>query len=132
MPKSLFLKLSITLFSHEDEAVLRRLLSDGWVSDWAGWAEADSAIREAVGNGDDVAAEDCMRRFTKISLDNGVVRYQSDHQRRQQLSADGLRVGEGCVWQSNACLADSLLQLLCHHEVLTVPQFASDFQSQRS
>lgn len=52
--------------------------------------------------------------------------YQPDQVRRSTLSVF-CRVGQAEVYgETNSCLADSLLQVLMWHDVLTLPVFASE------
>ena len=55
---------------------------------------------------------DCVNRFCLILLDNVVLRAKSDEERKKELEALGKHVGTGCIFNSNACLMDSLLQTM--------------------
>ena len=86
-----------------------------------------SNIETASADEGNVIAEDCVIRFARISIDNVRITYQSDAERKSELLLRGLRLGQGERWSSNACLANSLLQLLLCHHILTVPNLTGEF-----
>ena len=49
--------------------------------------------------------------------------FHPDVQRRSELLLENRRVGQGEVWNQNACVADSFLQLRMHHSIVTAHVF---------
>ena len=99
---------------------LRRTYRQDWVASWDGWKEATSKLQQ-VGEDADASArivQDCLQRFSTISLNKIVFTAKSDAERILELRRTGRRVGKGLVYNENACLADSLLQLLSLHGYL--------------
>ena len=93
---------------------MHRLLSSGWVPSWKGWEDAAWGLREFE---DDEAERahviyDCTARFCSITVDNVVIAGKSDEERKAELREAGKYVGEGLVFDCNACLMDSLLQTM--------------------
>jgi len=110
---------------YESPGELSRVLRQDWVSDWEGWAEAnrqfDSALRA---NDENRIAEELVVRFARISMANVYERFISDPDRVRQLQSENLHVGKGEAYgANNACLADSMLQLLMRHNVINCPVF---------
>ena len=62
--------------------------------------------------------QDFVNRFGRVIADNADIQSQTDETRRKSLVDAGYRTGRGEVWNSNACLADSLIQTLITAQVL--------------
>ena len=104
---------------------LQRVLQQDWVPDWEGWSDADTELSTAscLKQKQKTAAE-IVVQFARISMTNVHARYLTDKTRRQQLENVNLHVGKGEAYgASNACLADSLLQLLLFEEVINCPVY---------
>ena len=102
---------------YRDPRQLSRVLWGDWVRLWEGWEDVARDLEDAE---DDEyfqaeAIRSCVERFCKIALDNVVIEAKSDSQRQHELRACGKTIGRGLVYSTNACLADSLLQLLALH-----------------
>ena len=59
-----------------------------------------------------------LRDFACIARDNEALPEKSDREMRARLESCGLTVGRGEVFESNQCLADSLLQLAIHSNLV--------------
>ena len=71
---------------------------------------------------EDSRAEELILRFITIFMDQGIVNYPTDAERRAALlTSKGLEVGRGDSLNMN-CLSDSLLQCLMHHKVIQMPE----------
>ena len=106
---------------------LRRVFAQDWVRTWAGWTEASAMIASASDSQDEnQIAEDVVVRFSRINVDNVHERFMSDQDRQLMLLDEGLHLGKGeAHGASNSCLADSLLQLLIWHNVISKALFDS-------
>ena len=105
---------------YKDVGSLRRTVLSDWSTTWDGWQEAGHFLHLVDA---DVSAQadvihDCIKRFCSIALANVTPQAKSDCARRNELHASGKVIGEGLVFDENACLADSLLQLLAAHGFL--------------
>ena len=107
-----------------DDAQLHRMLSQSWVRTWEVWKEWDTSQRHegSVELPDDAFAEEIVKRFVSISMDQAVVNYPSDAERKSELfnSPPHLEVQSGDGHLMN-CLTDSLLQGLVYHKVINKP-----------
>ena len=105
---------------------LRRVLTQSWVGEWAGWTESYTLLDNAVSSQEENGlAEEYVVRFARICADNVELLFDIDQERRRSLAREGLRVGTGDAHgANNACLADCLLQVLMWHDVNVKPVFA--------
>ena len=67
-----------------------------------------------------VLISDLVIRFSNISMEQVVVNYPTDEERRRALQHQGYKVGSGSGQAWN-CLSDSLLQLLLHASMIRQP-----------
>ena len=94
--------------------------------EWDGWNRMVNEVLEL-----DVADEDVLlqlawdavmratRGFVRIAAENETMPQMEDEARIAQLREQGWEKRFGRVFEANNCLADSLLQLLVHHGVLS-------------
>ena len=104
---------------------LRRILRQEWVRGWDGWDEVvvrcdnASSVEEKHN-----ITEECLIRLARISMDNVHERFMSDIDMQRQLPCGNLHIGKSEQFgRNNACLADSLLQLLMQERVIDTPVF---------
>ena len=102
---------------------LHRLLSQNWLRSWEGWVEWDKSKRNigSVDLSDDSFAEEFVRRLVAISMDQVVIDFPTDAERRQELLDScqlDVKHGDGA---GNNCLTDSLLKCLLYHGVIITP-----------
>lgn len=102
---------AILLQHFRDGNRLRRTLQQGWVRTWKGWKDAEEALLIAhdAAMCKDIAL-DCLHSFSRIVLDNIEIEGKTDEERIQELCDDSLSIGEGALFDCNACCADALLQ----------------------
>ena len=119
------LLFALLMSVYESPGELSRVLRQDWVSAWEGWAEADGQFASALDAQDEhKIAEEVVVRFARISMANVDERFISDPDRIHQLENEMLHVGRGEAYgANNACLADSLLQLLMRENVINCPVF---------
>ena len=117
------------LLSHyQDEQQFRRILSQDWVRTWKDghehltvWQHAATVI---VISDDDELVNDLVsgtaQKLARLDLQNQSIDSNTDASRRLQLNAPGIgkKIGVGRVYDINACLADSLLQVLAAKRIL--------------
>jgi hypothetical protein len=112
--------LAVLLSYSADSSRLQHILDEDWVRAWDGWLDCTIALQYAD---DDASQEEIchefVQRFSRIVLSNIDIRGKTDRERREELSRAGQRLGQGLVYSSNACLIDSLLQLLAAHGFLS-------------
>ena len=119
------LLFALLMSVYDSPGELSRVLRQDWVSDWEGWAEADRQFDSALrAEHEHKIAEELVVRFARISMANVHERFMSDPDRVRQFASENLHVGKGEAYgANNACLADSLLQLLMRHNVISCPEF---------
>ena len=105
---------ALLLSVYQSAGELRRILRQEWVRGWDGWDEVvircdrASSVEEKH-----TIAEECLIRLARISMDNVHERFMSDIDMQRQLLCGNLHIGKSeQLGRNNACLADSLLQLL--------------------
>ena len=119
------LLFALLMSVYDSPGELSRVLRQDWVSGWEGWAEADRRFDRALcAEDENKIAEELVVRFARVSMANVHERFISDSDRVRQLASENLHVGKGEAYgANNACLADSLLQLLMRHDVVNCPVF---------
>ena len=85
-----------------------------WVRSWRGWQQARENLEEGLD--DPLFFEEaiiiCIQEFSVEVVSKIQITAISDEQRRAELQSDGKIIGQGLVYGSNACCADSLFQVL--------------------
>ena len=117
------------LLSHYgSEAVFRQQFCQDWIIGWKDghdsltvWSQAGMALE--ICNDDEFIQGmvlDITKKLDPLVLANSPASTQSDDDRRSALIAvgSGLRIGEGLTHGSNACLIDSLIQVLAAKRIL--------------
>ena len=106
--------------AHLDVDFWQRVLSADWVETWDGWQEARGYLSEATGIGQlrDAYLRQFVTRFLNLAINNIAFTARTDSERKDQIVQSGKAIGSGLVFNSNACLADSLLQLMFAHGFL--------------
>ena len=114
---------ALLLSVYQSAGELRRILRQEWVRGWDGWDEVvvrcdnASSVEEKHN-----IAEECLIRIARISMDNVHERFMSDIDMQRQLLCGNLHIGKSEQFgRNNACLADSLLQLLMQEHVIDTP-----------
>ena len=127
------------------EAVLQALRSEygvraqdilvaPWSQDWEQWDHLVASVQSAVAvRGDACLIEEdvlelvrkVLRAHVRLSVSNAAVVFPTDAEKLRELVGVGLNCGRGEIFRdangdpANQCLADSLLQLLIHHGLLS-------------
>ena len=105
--------LPVLLSLYNDECQFRRAAPQRIVSTWSEWAEYEEVL--GINNDDDTLANlavEAAALLAQGSLQDVIVHGRTDEARRRELISGGCKLGVGFDYDSNGCLADSLLQTL--------------------
>ena len=96
---------------------LDRVLCSSWAQTWLGWEQARRNLEENLEDPlvFEEAIKSCVHEFSVEVVSKVEMTAISDEERRAELVSDGKSIGQGLVYGSNACCADSLLQVLSRH-----------------
>ena len=111
-----------------------------WSKAWAGWAELVWQVQGLSVLGDDAFMEEAsacivakLHHFLRLASEhNAPMVFPTDAVRVRDLERRGWTIGIGEVWGRNDCLADSLLQLLVAHGVLSQDIMAPERRLERN
>jgi hypothetical protein len=106
-------------------ARVKHVVGSEWSSAWGGWEELRLLDEQfhSLSDADYIAhcrrpVDSLVRRFMHVAFDNCDVAVRSEAQAIRDLRSR-FDMGVGVIWGNNECLADSLLQLMVHHGLLS-------------